>query len=68
MTDDGNGFDTAAVEAGLGMTTLRSRARAIGAELGIHSRPGRTRVKVVAPLPANEVTFLSHRRSAPSNT
>src|SRR5262249_55517821 len=51
-TDDGRGFDPAATYAGhLGLTTMRSRASEIGAELLINSAPGRgTAVRVEVPL------------------
>jgi signal transduction histidine kinase len=50
--DDGRGFDAAAAYPGhLGLTTMRSRASEIGAELRIDSSPGSgTVVRVELPL------------------
>ena len=39
--DDGRGFDTGAVEHGLGIPLMRSRAAAMGAALDLISNPGR---------------------------
>jgi signal transduction histidine kinase len=52
VTDDGRGFDPAATYTGhLGLTTMRSRAGEIGAQLLIDSAPGRgTAVRVELPL------------------
>jgi signal transduction histidine kinase len=49
ITDDGVGFDpeTARRQGGLGLQGMEERAAQLGAELSIHSRPGKgTRVKV----------------------
>jgi signal transduction histidine kinase len=52
VSDDGRGFDAAASYPGhLGLTTMRSRASEIGAELRIESSPGSgTVVRVEVPL------------------
>lgn len=50
VQDNGRGFDTAAVSAGLGLQTMRERAKAIGGRLDLASTPGRTRVIVTVPL------------------
>lgn len=41
VSDDGPGFDTAHVPDGMGVSTMRDRARQIGAELVIRSDPSR---------------------------
>ena len=53
IRDDGRGFDPAATYAGhLGLTTMRSRAAEIGAQMSIDSAPERgTRVLVQMPIP-----------------
>jgi signal transduction histidine kinase len=53
VSDDGRGFDPAATYSGhLGLTTMRSRASEIGAQLLIDSAPGQgTAVRVELPLP-----------------
>ena len=50
IEDDGCGI-AADHRAGLGLITMRERARLVGGELTIDSRPGRTRIDVVLPLP-----------------
>lgn len=40
ISDDGDGFDAAAVAAGHGITNMRDRVGAIGGELTVDSRPG----------------------------
>jgi signal transduction histidine kinase len=52
VSDDGRGFDPAAVPAGhFGLIGMGERARLLGAELRIDSAPGAgTAVDVVAPL------------------
>ena len=40
IRDDGEGFDPASANGGFGLQSMRERARAIGAELSIDSRPG----------------------------
>lgn len=51
VRDNGCGFDPAVNSGkGLGLNTMRERARAIGGELEVTSRPGRTQVVVRAPL------------------
>ena len=52
ITDDGAGFDSAAVQGGStwGLRTMRERAEAVGAQLQIDSRPGHgTTVSVRMP-------------------
>lgn len=47
VRDDGVGFDTQAKpERGLGLYSMRDRARAIGGKMDISSRPGETTVEV----------------------
>jgi signal transduction histidine kinase len=55
VVDDGRGFDPAAATAAgrrLGLTSMRERARAVGARFGVRSRPGGgTTVRLEVPLP-----------------
>jgi two-component system, NarL family, sensor kinase len=39
--DDGRGFDTQAIGAGMGMNSMRERAEAAGASFHVTSEPGR---------------------------
>ncbi|MEZ5365623.1 MAG: PAS domain S-box protein [Bryobacterales bacterium] len=55
LLDDGRGFDTSTLHAerGLGLTSMRERAGAIGGSIEIHSEPGAgTRVELTAPVAA----------------
>ena len=53
VTDNGVGFDPEAAKGkGLGLTTIKERARAIGGQLRIESRPGLTTVSVHVPADA----------------
>jgi len=50
IVDDGVGFDSiGASSAGLGLSTMRERASAVGGELKMESHPGRTCIKVRVP-------------------
>ncbi|MGY1638749.1 sensor histidine kinase [Geodermatophilus sp. SYSU D00742] len=54
LTDDGHGFDPAAVrprsDGGFGITSMRERAQALGVELQLESAPGEgTTVRVTRP-------------------
>jgi two-component system sensor histidine kinase UhpB len=40
VSDDGEGFDPAAISAGAGLRGMRERAVLIGADLEVASRPG----------------------------
>ena len=40
IRDDGEGFDPASTNGGFGLLSMRERARAIGGELSVDSRPG----------------------------
>jgi signal transduction histidine kinase len=53
VLDDGRGFDpNGKYDGHLGLTTMRSRAREMGAEMSIDSTPGRgTLVRVQLPIP-----------------
>lgn len=53
VSDDGSGFDVDALETRpghLGLVSMRDRVHAVGGELRISSRPGRTTVRARAPL------------------
>lgn len=51
IRDDGRGFDLSATSGGMGMTSLRERARALGGRLVIDSAPGKgTRITLSVPL------------------
>jgi signal transduction histidine kinase len=53
VRDDGDGFDSAQVEGGVGFTSMRDRIAAVGGQLEINSSPGRgTRVTATIPVPA----------------
>ncbi|MCK4602501.1 MAG: PAS domain S-box protein [Phycisphaerae bacterium] len=50
ISDDGIGFDPAGVEGdGIGLTTMKERASAVGGELKITSRRGQTRLEIRVP-------------------
>lgn len=50
ILDDGVGFDPAGPAShGLGLASMRQRARAVSGELAIKSRPGQTQVTVTVP-------------------
>jgi signal transduction histidine kinase len=52
IADDGRGFKPGATPGGLGLTTMRERAGALGGELEVRSEPGEgTRVLFRAPIP-----------------
>jgi signal transduction histidine kinase len=51
ITDDGLGFDPGMPTGGLGLRSMRERARSIGGELAVQSAPGEgTRLTVTCPL------------------
>jgi len=55
IVDDGGGFDMQAVEGkGLGLSSMRDRARAVGARLTIASEPGETRIEVAVAVSLEE--------------
>ncbi|MFB3890818.1 MAG: PAS domain S-box protein [Phycisphaerae bacterium] len=60
IQDNGRGFDPSAKARGLGISTMHERARAVGANLEVTSRPGRTRLVVTLPDPANDATSKSN--------
>ncbi|GAB6195550.1 sensor histidine kinase [Lysobacter xanthus] len=53
VEDDGCGI-APDHRAGLGQITMRERARQVGGRLDVDSRPGRTRIEAVLPVPADE--------------
>lgn len=50
VRDDGRGFEVEGQTAGAGLRNLRTRARRLGAELLLQSRPGETQVALRMPL------------------
>jgi signal transduction histidine kinase len=65
IADDGPGFDVRATNGGAGLLNMRDRARAVGGELIVDSRPGRgTRVAATIPLP----TAVAHGQARPRAT
>ena len=65
VRDDGAGFRPEDAEGrGLGLTTMRERAQAVGGELQIDSRKGNTRVHVAVPLELPKEKLVPKRPSA----
>jgi signal transduction histidine kinase len=61
VSDDGAGFDPSAPQAGLGLTSMRERARAVGGKLTITSAQGAgTNVRLSVPASAPQVTEWPH--------
>ena len=55
VSDDGMGFDAASVRPGLGLISMRERARLAGGTLRIAAEPGEgARIEVSVPLPKPE--------------
>jgi signal transduction histidine kinase len=53
VSDDGSGFDRRLPQAGLGLASMRERARSVGGKLTITSAPGAgTKVRLSVPVPA----------------
>jgi signal transduction histidine kinase len=50
VVDNGNGFDATSVRSN-GLLSMQERARAIGAQLTISSRPGETSIELLLPHP-----------------
>jgi signal transduction histidine kinase len=50
VSDDGLGFDAAAIAGGLGLASIRERAEALGGKVGISSTPGEgSQIRVTMP-------------------
>ncbi|MNS83536.1 Sensor protein VraS [compost metagenome] len=56
VRDDGRGFAVDGVSGGAGLRNLRARARRLGAQLQLQSRPGETQVVLRMPLGGAAVT------------
>jgi len=55
VSDDGAGFDSSAPQAGLGLTSMRERARSVGGRLTVFSAKGNgTRVRLSVPAPPRQ--------------
>ena len=53
ISDDGSGFDPRVPQPGLGLASMRERARSVGGKLTITSEPGAgTKIRLSVPLPA----------------
>ncbi|QIN83499.1 PAS domain S-box protein [Rubrobacter tropicus] len=52
VTDDGEGFDPGTIRGGLGQTSMRERAAALGGTLVVESAPGEG-TRVIFQMPAN---------------
>ena len=51
IRDDGKGFDTTTTSGGMGLTSMRERARAVGGRLVIDSEVGKgTRITLIVPV------------------
>ncbi|NRT57214.1 cache domain-containing protein [Sphaerotilus uruguayifluvii] len=68
VSDDGHGFDTAAIRAdprrGIGLLNMRERIESIGGEFRVQSRPGATRV--VAQIGADAIRRLTPPPAQPA--
>jgi signal transduction histidine kinase len=61
VSDDGVGFDLAAPQSGLGLTSMRERARSVGGKLTITSATGTgTRVRLSVPAAARKTPADRH--------
>ncbi len=53
ISDDGGGFDPLVPQPGLGLASMRERARSVGGKLTITSAPGAgTKIRLSVPMPA----------------
>jgi signal transduction histidine kinase len=53
ISDDGSGFDPRVPQPGLGLASMRERARSVGGKLTITSAPGAgTKIRLSVPMPA----------------
>jgi signal transduction histidine kinase len=65
IRDDGAGFEPSVPQAGLGLASMRERARSVGGKLTITSAQGAgTRVRLSVPLPAGQSAALGLRDQA----
>jgi signal transduction histidine kinase len=66
VTDDGEGFDVEAIEAGVGLTSMKDRLAAVGGELYIVSAPG-SGTRVIGRIPLDRpLPRIVHGRDAVS--
>jgi len=65
ITDDGHGFDPAAVSRGSGIQGMQERAQALGGECRLESVPGQATILRVE-IPILDLTDRPQRRPAPS--
>jgi PAS domain S-box-containing protein len=54
VSDDGRGFDTPHVRAGVGLSAMRERAEGLGGAFAVYSRPGEGTMVVVSIPPGND--------------
>jgi signal transduction histidine kinase len=66
VTDDGEGFEVEAIEAGVGLTSMKDRLAAVGGELYIVSAPG-SGTRVIGRIPLDRpLPRIVHGRDAVS--
>ena len=68
VSDDGRGFDPAAVASGIGLKSMRERIEALGGGLSVDSAPGRgARVSLWAPVPPPNTSASESPRDTASS-
>jgi signal transduction histidine kinase len=67
VTDNGAGFDVTHAPEGLGLLSMRARAKQVGAELAIHAEPAHgTQVIMIVPLDRSSQQQMSLRPKRPA--